>query len=85
MIEHALRAHEEAVGPAVVYCHPWELDPEARTLPGTPRYVRLWKRLGRTRTLPALQRLLADVHVPLDPRGVFGRADVVVERADGAI
>ncbi len=59
LIEHALRAHEEAVGPAVVYCHPWELDPEARTLPGTPRYVRLWKRLGRTRTLPALQRLLA--------------------------
>ncbi len=59
LVEHALRTHESAVGPAVVYCHPWELDPDARSLPGTPRHVRLWKRLGRARTLPALQRLLA--------------------------
>lgn len=59
VVEQALRAHEAAVGPAVVYCHPWELDPEVRTLPGTPRYVRLWKQLGRARTLPALTRLLA--------------------------
>ena len=27
--------------------------------PGTPRYVQLWKRFGRGRTLPALRRLLA--------------------------
>jgi polysaccharide deacetylase family protein (PEP-CTERM system associated) len=60
MIARALRAHEAAVGSAVVYCHPWELDPEARALPGTPRYVRLWKRLGRGRTLPTLRQLLAD-------------------------
>lgn len=59
LIATALRTHEEAVGPAVVYCHPWELDPEARSLPGTPRYVSMWKRLGRRRTLPALRRLLA--------------------------
>jgi len=60
LIDRSLRTHEQAVGSAVVYCHPWELDPEARTLPGTPRYVRLWKRLGRDRTLPALRRLLAN-------------------------
>ncbi len=60
VIAEALRTHETEVGAAVVYCHPWELDPEARTLPGTPRHVRLWKRLGRGRTLPALRRLLAD-------------------------
>jgi polysaccharide deacetylase family protein (PEP-CTERM system associated) len=59
VIEDALRVHQATVGPAVVYCHPWELDPEARTLPGTPGYVRIWKRLGRRRTLPALRRLLA--------------------------
>lgn len=60
LIEHALCAHEQAVGSAVVYCHPWELDAEARSLPGTPGYVRLWKRVGRARTLPVLQRLLAN-------------------------
>lgn len=60
MVAEALRTHERAVGPAVVYCHPWELDPEARSLPGTPRHVRLWKRVGRQRTLPTLRRLLAE-------------------------
>jgi peptidoglycan/xylan/chitin deacetylase (PgdA/CDA1 family) len=59
VVEDALRTHEKAVGPAVVYCHPWELDGQARSLPGTPRYVSLWKRLGRRRTRPALERLLA--------------------------
>lgn len=60
VIEQALRTHEDTVGSAVVYCHPWELDAEVRSLPGTPGYVRLWKRLGRRRTLPALRRLLAN-------------------------
>jgi polysaccharide deacetylase family protein (PEP-CTERM system associated) len=55
-----LAAHERAIGAAVVYLHPWELGPELRALPGTPRYVRLWKRLGRGRTLPSFRRLLAD-------------------------
>lgn len=59
LIDRSLRTHEAAVGSAVVYCHPWELDPVARALPGTPRYVRLWKRLGRRRTLPTLRQLLA--------------------------
>jgi polysaccharide deacetylase family protein (PEP-CTERM system associated) len=59
-IAKALRTHEDAVGSAVVYSHPWELDPKTRTLPGTPLHVRLWKRFGRRRTLPTLRRLLRD-------------------------
>jgi polysaccharide deacetylase family protein (PEP-CTERM system associated) len=60
MIRHFLLAHQASVGPAVVYLHPWELETAARTLPGTPSYVRLWKRLGRGRTLANLERLLAE-------------------------
>jgi len=55
-----VRAHESEIGPAVVYVHPWELDPVPRTLPGTPGYVRLWKRFGRRRTRRNLCRLLED-------------------------
>jgi len=60
MLQRFVRAHETTVGPAVVYMHPWELDPVTRTLPGTPRYVRLWKRLGRSRTRSNLCHLLTD-------------------------
>jgi polysaccharide deacetylase family protein (PEP-CTERM system associated) len=59
-IRRFLVAHEAAVGAAVVYLHPWELAPVARALPATPRHVRLWKRLGRSRTLPSFTRLLAE-------------------------
>lgn len=58
LLRRFLREREAAVGPAVVYTHPWELGPVARSLPGTPRHVRLWKRLGRTRTRDSLTRLL---------------------------
>jgi len=57
-LEEFMRAHEAAVGSAVVYVHPWELDPVTRSLPGTPRHVRLWKRFGRGRTRQNLSRLL---------------------------
>jgi len=59
-LRHFMRVHQAEVGPAVVYVHPWELDPVTRTLPGTPGYVRLWKRLGRSRTRSNLGRLLTD-------------------------
>src|SRR5207253_3198693 len=52
-IHRFLVAHEAAVGSAVVYLHPWELAPVARALAGTPLHVRLWKRVGRARTLLA--------------------------------
>jgi polysaccharide deacetylase family protein (PEP-CTERM system associated) len=60
MIANFLRAHEEAVGPAVVYTHPWELDRVSRTLPGTPFHIRWWKRFGRARTRESLRRLLGE-------------------------
>jgi polysaccharide deacetylase family protein (PEP-CTERM system associated) len=55
-----LRKHETAVGSAIVYLHPWELDSVQRSLPGTPGYIRLWKRIGRRRTRANLARLLGD-------------------------
>jgi polysaccharide deacetylase family protein (PEP-CTERM system associated) len=60
IVRKFLLAHQTAIGSAVLYVHPWELHTEARALPGTPRYVRFWKRLGRRRALPSLQRLLKE-------------------------
>jgi polysaccharide deacetylase family protein (PEP-CTERM system associated) len=60
MIAKFLRAHEETVGPAVVYTHPWELDRVSRALPGTPIHMRWWKGFGRARTRDSLRRLLGD-------------------------
>jgi polysaccharide deacetylase family protein (PEP-CTERM system associated) len=57
-IRRFMLRHQHAVGAAVVYAHPWELNAEARSLPGTPRYVRLWKRVGRRRMPVNLGRLL---------------------------
>jgi polysaccharide deacetylase family protein (PEP-CTERM system associated) len=59
-LQRFMRAHEAAVGSAVVYVHPWELDPVTRFLPGTPHYVRLWKRIGRSRTRRNLSALLGE-------------------------
>ena len=60
LLRRFMRAHEAAVGPAVMYVHPWELDPVTRVLPGTPGYIRFWKRVGRGRTRPNLERLIRD-------------------------
>ncbi len=60
IVRRFLLAHEADIGPAVVYLHPWELAPAMRALPATPRHVRLWKRLGRGRTLPTFRRLLTE-------------------------
>ena len=62
MLERFLRAHQAKVGPAVMYLHPWELDPVSRALPGTPGFIRLWKRYGRRRLRENFQRLLDDFH-----------------------
>jgi len=59
-VRRFLALHAATQGSAVVYAHPWELDPVPRSLPGTPRHVRLWKRVGRARVRPRLQRLLHD-------------------------
>lgn len=57
---HYLRRFNEEVGPAVVYTHPWEIDPDSPKLPGTPRYVRVFNRIGRGRMKRQLRRLLGE-------------------------
>jgi polysaccharide deacetylase family protein (PEP-CTERM system associated) len=57
---HIARFNRE-VGPAVVYTHPWELDPDSPKLPGTRGYVRFFNGVGRrslARKLEALTRSL---------------------------
>lgn len=47
------------VGPAVVYTHPWEVDPDSPKLAGTPRHVRWFNQVGRRRMQEKLDRLLS--------------------------
>lgn len=56
----ALRRFNREVGPAVLYTHPWEIDPWSGKLPGTPVHVRFFNGLGRRRTAVKLQRLLCE-------------------------
>ena len=44
---HYLKRYNRETGSAVVYTHPWEIDPRSPKLPGTPGYVRFFNRLGR--------------------------------------
>jgi len=53
-----LRRFNRDVGPAVVYTHPWELDPESPKLPGTPAHVRFFNAVGRRGMAEKLARLL---------------------------
>jgi hypothetical protein len=58
MERHLARFNRE-VGPAIVYTHPWEIDPGSPKLPGTPAAVRLFNRVGRHKVVEKLRRLLA--------------------------
>jgi polysaccharide deacetylase family protein (PEP-CTERM system associated) len=46
--------------PAIVYLHPWEIDPEQPQLQQASLQARLRHRLNLRRTLPRLQRLLRE-------------------------
>lgn len=67
-----IRRFNAEVGPAVVYTHPWEIDPESPKLPGTRRYVRFFNGVGRRTMAHKLARLvrempfapLAEVYAP---------------------
>jgi polysaccharide deacetylase family protein (PEP-CTERM system associated) len=55
----ALRQHARAGEPAMVYTHPWEVDPEQPRLPLAP--LDRWRHYGGlARTLPRLERLLSE-------------------------
>lgn len=56
---HHLARYNREVGPAVVYTHPWELDPESPKLPGTRGYVRFFNGIGRARMAQKLASLIA--------------------------
>jgi polysaccharide deacetylase family protein (PEP-CTERM system associated) len=53
-----LERFNREVGPAVVYTHPWEIDPDSPKLPGTPSHVRWFNTVGRSRMREKLSRLL---------------------------
>jgi polysaccharide deacetylase family protein (PEP-CTERM system associated) len=57
MERHLARFNHE-VGPAVVYTHPWEIDPGSPKLPGTPAIVRFFNGIGRRKVESKLRRLL---------------------------
>lgn len=54
---HFLARYNRDEGSAVVYTHPWEIDPDSPKLPGTPGYVRFFNRLGRKQMPRKLTRL----------------------------
>lgn len=60
LTRHYLRRFNDEVGPAVVYTHPWEIDPGSPKLPGTPLYVRFFNGVGRRRMPQQLRRLLSE-------------------------
>jgi polysaccharide deacetylase family protein (PEP-CTERM system associated) len=55
---HYLERFNAEVGPAILYTHPWEIDPDSGKLPGTPLYIRLFNGLGRRSLTQKLDRLL---------------------------
>jgi polysaccharide deacetylase family protein (PEP-CTERM system associated) len=57
---HYLRRFNADVGPAVVYTHPWEIDPDSPKLAGTPGYIRVFNGIGRGRMARQLRRLLGE-------------------------
>jgi polysaccharide deacetylase family protein (PEP-CTERM system associated) len=59
VIRRAFREHSESGIPATFYIHPWELDPEQpRLRVSWPTRMRHYS--GLTRTIPRLERLLAE-------------------------
>src|SRR5262249_24374716 len=60
---HYLARFNREIGPAVVYTHPWEIDPESPKLPGTAAYVRFFNGVGRRRMPRHIARLLREFRV----------------------
>jgi polysaccharide deacetylase family protein (PEP-CTERM system associated) len=58
---HAIRSFNRDVGPAVIYTHPWEIDPESPKLPGTRGYVRFFNGVGRRTMAQKFASLLREL------------------------
>jgi polysaccharide deacetylase family protein (PEP-CTERM system associated) len=59
LIQRALREHADRRAPAMFYIHPWEIDPDQPRL-AAPLLTRIRHYRGLARTLPRLERLLAE-------------------------
>lgn len=59
LIRRALREHTDRGSPAMFYVHPWEIDPDQPRL-AAPPVTRIRHYRGLARTLPRLERLLAE-------------------------
>jgi len=59
LVAKALREHQERSEPAVIYVHPWELDPRQPRLRVSP-LSRLRHYRGLDKMLPRIRRLLAE-------------------------
>jgi len=59
LIQRALREHSDRQAPAMFYIHPWEVDPSQPRL-AAPLITRIRHYRGLARTLPRLERLLAE-------------------------
>ncbi|MBY0278308.1 polysaccharide deacetylase family protein [Candidatus Binatia bacterium] len=60
-VTRQIRRFNAEVGPAVVYTHPWEIDPESPKLPGTRGYVRFFNGVGRRSMAQKLARLVREL------------------------
>ena len=59
LVQRALREHSDRRAPAMFYIHPWEVDPSQPRL-AVPLLTRIRHYRGLARTLPRLERLLAE-------------------------
>jgi hypothetical protein len=57
---HAIRRINAEGQPAIVYLHPWELDPDEPPVHGAPRLARFRHRVNVRRTADRLRALLRD-------------------------
>lgn len=58
LVRHGLRAVNAEGVPAILYLHPWEIDPDQPRVPSAPWTARLRHRLNLRRTLGRLDALL---------------------------
>lgn len=81
LTRRALREHDAAGVPAMLYVHPWEVDPEQPRLVG-PGVTRIRHYAGLHRMLPRLERLLSEFRFT-DVRGWIAARELADAGAPG--
>ncbi len=68
LTKRGIESLNRAGHPAVVYLHPWELDPDCQRVPQADWRTRFRQYVNLDKTAPKLQRLLTDFHFrPIGP------------------